>query len=156
MDMTAAEYVKEILDFCRMIHDKNEGNMVSKAFKEYDKDSNGYIDRKEMGKIAKEILSGFNQKYSKKEKAEIRDKWFKYFDTNKDGKITIDEFGNLMETLMAKVFIDQLENSKKYPDCPQSLKELDLIKYLNEFKTTLPKEQQAMIDSFIESAKKDI
>ncbi len=154
--MTAAEYVKEILDFCRMIHDKNEGNMVSKAFKEYDKDSNGYIDRKEMGKIAKDVLIQFDKKYTKKEKAEIKDKWFEFFDTNKDGKITIDEFRILMQTVFAKFLIEQVENCKKHPDCPQSLKELDFIKYLNEFKTTLPKEEQAMIDSFIENTKKDI
>ncbi len=154
MDINDPKYFTEqIINFYRMIYDEN---FVSQSFKEYDKDSNGFIDRKEIGKIAKDVLIQFDKKYTKKEKAEIKDKWFEFFDTNKDGKITIDEFRILTQTVFAKFLLEQVENCKKYPDCPQFLKELDLIKNLNEFKTTLPKEEQAMIDSFIENTKKDI
>ena len=35
------------------------------------------------------------------------DKWFKKFVLNKDGKISYDEYKNMMETLFSKIIFDE-------------------------------------------------
>ena len=35
------------------------------------------------------------------------DKWFKKFDLNKNGKISYDEFKNMMDTLFSKIIFDE-------------------------------------------------
>ena len=51
--------------------------ITTSEFKRFDKDSSGYLDRKELNKPAKEILITYNKDFSKEEKVTIIDKCFK-------------------------------------------------------------------------------
>lgn len=61
-----------------------------------------------------------------------------------------------METLFSKIIFDELEKMQKDWNCSKELKELDLLKYLNDMLSTLPKEEQVFVQNVIENAKKDI
>ena len=61
-----------------------------------------------------------------------------------------------MENLFSKIIFDELEKIKKDPNCSKELKELDLLNYLNDMLSTLPKEEQVLVQNFIENAKKEI
>ena len=100
MDFTEPKnFVNQIITFCKMMNDE----VITLAeFKRYDKDSSGYLSRKELNKPAKDILNGFNKDLSKQEKVAIIDEWFIKYDLNKDGKISYDEFKNMMECVFAK------------------------------------------------------
>ena len=143
--------VETIIVFCKFM---KEG-ITHEEFKKYDKDSSGYLSRKELNKPAKDILNTFREELSKKEKVAIIDKWFEKFDLNKDGKISYDEFKNMMESIFAKLVVEELEKRKKDPDCPEDMKDLDLLKFLNDRLSTIPEEDQVHVQKFIENAKKD-
>ena len=50
---------------------------------------------------------------------------------------------------------NELEKTKKEPDCPKELKDLDLLKFLKEKLSSLSKEDQVLVQKFIENASKD-
>lgn len=108
-----------------------------------------------MDKPLKGILNAFHEELSKRKKVATIDKLFKKFDLNKDGKISFDEFKNMMECIFAKLVVEELEKRKKDPDCPEDMKDLDLLKFLNDRLSTIPKEDQVLVQKFIENAKKD-
>ena len=152
MDISDPEDIVEtVINFCKFI---KEG-ITLEEFKKYDKDSSGYLSRKELNKPAKDILNGFNEDLSKQEKVAIIDEWFIKYDLNKDGKISYDEFKNMLESIFAKLVMDELRKIQKEPACPKDLKELDLLKYLNCMLSSLPKEDQVLVQKFIENAKKE-
>ena len=154
MDFEDTEhFTEQIIEICKMVYN-DEG--INQAFKSYDKDSNCYLDKKEMSKVVNEVLEGYPKVFTKAERRDITNKWFQKFDTNKDGKISIDEFKNMMETVFAKVFIEELADLQKKPNCPEALKDLDLIKQLNDKLSTLSKDDQEIIKKFIENSKKEI
>ena len=145
------DIVESVITYCRIINQ----SITHEEFNKFDKDSSGYLSRKELNKPAKDILNAFREELSKKEKVAIIDKWFEEFDLNKDGKISYDEFKNMMECVFAKVVVDELEKTKKEPDCPKELKDLDLLKFLKEKLSSLSKEDQVLVQKFIENASKD-
>ena len=59
-----------------------------------------------------------------------------------------------MESIFAKSIVEILEKEKKELDCPKELKELDLLNFLNERLSTILKEDQVLVQKFIENATK--
>ncbi len=52
---------------------------INETFKSSDKDSNGFLDKKEMSKVVNEVLEGYNKEFTKAERRDITVKWFKKF-----------------------------------------------------------------------------
>ena len=90
-EMTAEE-IKEILS-----SDENTNTFVAAAFKTFDKDGSGHIDKEELKGY---ITSAFPALTDTDEK---RDALFSEFDTNQDGKLSQDEF-----SVMVKKFLHHL------------------------------------------------
>ena len=63
---------------------------------------------------------------------------------------------NIWWKLFFQKYFWWIRKNTKDPNCSKELKELDLLKYLNDMLSTLPKEEQVFVQNFIENAKKDI
>ena len=154
IDFTDPEnFSNQIIEFCKMIYNDKT---VENEFNILDKNYDDYLDKNELGRLAKQVLNSYYKEFSKPEREAVVDKWVEKFDINKDQKISIDEFKDLMETVYSKFIMDELANIQKDPDCPKPLKELDLCKNLTDKLPSLSKEDQEIIKKFIEKAKKEI
>ena len=145
------DIIESIISFCRII----DLSITREEFDKYDKDSNGYLSLKELNTPAKSILTDFQKELSKRKKVVSIKKLYEKFDLNKDGKISFDEFKNMMECIFAKLVVEELKTRQKDPDCPEDMKDLDLLKFLNDRLSTIPEEDQVHVQKFIENAKKD-
>eukprot|EP01087_Luapelamoeba_hula_P019602 TRINITY_DN650_c0_g1_i1.p1 TRINITY_DN650_c0_g1~~TRINITY_DN650_c0_g1_i1.p1 ORF type:complete len:107 (-),score=23.78 TRINITY_DN650_c0_g1_i1:104-424(-) len=83
-----------------VMEEPSDNDKVKKLFATYDKDDNGTLDEKEFKKFAHDLL-GFVADYKHRDKDDILDGRtvdqlahdnFPRVDTNRDGKITFDEF----------------------------------------------------------------
>ena len=99
MEQQKAELKKKIMD------EQIFGPIVDKTFQEADKNSNGFVEKKELGLLIKKIRDnlGFPPPTEKDIKNEM-----KRLDKNKDGKLSKEEFRVLVKEI-TMFSIDQLQ-----------------------------------------------
>jgi Ca2+-binding EF-hand superfamily protein len=83
----------------------NFEELARMEFYKYDADKNGYIEKKELERLLKQIAVFLGIKQKDVAKQEIRLILMEEFDTNQDGKISFSEFLNYF----AMVYIDRNE-----------------------------------------------
>lgn len=96
--------------FAGKMKDDSDNSMVKQMFDEYDRDKNGFIDRKELKTLFAEMAEQCN---IPKKKVGDYSKKFDECDINKDGKLSYEEFKKLGNELMDKVFTAALEEALK-------------------------------------------
>lgn len=79
-------------------------HIYADIFKEYDKDNSGFIDRKEL----KEVITATYKKAGIEVTEEAVDFQMNKFDQNKDGKITLQEYADVMRQYLPKWFFIHL------------------------------------------------
>ena len=145
-------FIARIMEISKNLSNED---IIKEEFNTYDLDSNGYLDRKELSKAAKNFYQNvLLKKISKEERLEATGKWFDSFDINKDGKIDINEFKEILHIIYAHAIFDKIQELKN--DSNDSFKNFDLKKYLNDTLPTLSAEEQAAVKKFLESSEKQI
>jgi calmodulin len=83
---------------------------AKKKFEELDVDKSGFLETPEIETLMKEVLSHYVEK-SIEEREKFQVTLINKIDTNKDGKLDLNEFTKLWEEMMAR--LDLIENARK-------------------------------------------
>lgn len=133
-----------IADAFRQYYDENS---VKEEFDKADIDKSGFLERKELKKLAQEYI---NLKMPKKLKTiNCVDKLLEDFDINKDGKISIEEFTELFREISAKFLAKSLQE-----ELEKETQGKNIVKLIEDNLIHFDKEDQKMVKEFILYVKK--